>query len=437
MSTRKHKRGGTASEERKKQMKIASAKWGSRTTIPTRIVTPELLEPVLNPVSETGSESGSLNNDYRLEPQYIPVLINQGEEPICWAYACSMVLFRIFFRAVYLGYCNSTIQFGNTWITNKNSHLIFNNNRSSSLLSIINFILSIKAIIGVVLHPKNQRVNIEKEIIIYSNEKDYKIKIKLNELRQCIVLSYIFLLLIGIELNYEKPTHEYQVYELILQGNGRSSLGTMTNFIDDIKNHERRTKITKFMTQFWFTPKSNEILLKFLYNLDFRPKTLGVSEKTENTSVKFINFSHRFNLSENPSKIDKYIYNIKLLFKEARKSRVYVLISCNINDIIPSYTPDDTIDHDKHAVYAIPHPVNKDQFIIKNSWGDDHNNIIVSFDNLRNWKYIGIYVCYFNYVNFSKKTRRNYDVIFRETGIPTPEYIKLIQSQHTKINATT
>ena len=97
MSTRKHKRGGTASEEeRKKQMKIASAKWGSRTTIPTRIVTPELLEPVLNPVSETGSESGSLNNDYRLEPQYIPVLINQGGEPICWAYACSMVLFRVF-----------------------------------------------------------------------------------------------------------------------------------------------------------------------------------------------------------------------------------------------------------------------------------------------------------------------------------------------------
>jgi hypothetical protein len=187
-----------------------------------------------------------------------------------------------------------------------------------------------------------------------------------------------------------------------------------------------------FMTKFWFTRDSNDILLKYLYNLDFRPKTLGASIKIDNPSVKFINFSHTFKFNENPSKIDKYIYNIKLLFKEARKSRVYVLISCHINDIIPNYIPDARINHTSHAVYAIPHPENKEQFIIKNSWDDDNNNIIVSFDNLRNWQYIGIYVCYFNYFNYSKKTRRNYDVIFRDTGIATPEYIELIQSRHTK-----
>ena len=423
--TRKIKHGGTTSEEeRKKRWQTSSAKWSrsvSRQATPewfrsvSRQATPELLEPVLNHVLETVSDSASLQNDYRQEPEHIPVLMNQGQEPICWAYSISIVLFRVFFRAIYLGYCDSNIRLGKSWLKNKNSYLIFNNNSESSLISIINFIQSIRAIIDSILNPKNQSLNFSKKIIIYS-EKYFTINIKLNELRQCIVLSYIFLLLIGIELNYKNYDNMYDEYKFIFNGNGRNSIETIQTFIDDIKNYSQREIITKFMTKHWFTPYSNNILLGFLHNLDFRPKKLGVSIKSNDPRIKFINYSYDFVFNDPSSNIDKFIYNIKLLFKEARKCRVYILISCNITDLIPGYVINDSIDHTRHAVYAIPHPENKNQFIIKNSWGDEYNNIIVSFDDLRNWTRIKIYVCYLNYFNYSEKTRINPDVIFRDVA---------------------
>jgi len=376
---------------------------------------PELVEQVEQvPQIVLESESGSLNNEHRRESQHIPVLMNQGQEAICWAYSSSMVLFRVFFRAVYLGYCNSSIQLGNSWLKNENSYLIFNNNESSSLISIINFILSTRAIIDVVLAPINQRVNANQKIIIYSQGKDYTINIKLNELRQCIVLSYIFLVFIGIELDYKHKAQHYGVYELMLQGTGRNTIRTIKQFINDVQDYERRTNITKFMTEFWFTKKSNAILLKYLYDLHFIPR---ISEKIENTLLKFIDYYHKFIFNNPSNNIDEMIAKIKLLFKEARKSRVYVLIACDVSDLVLDYRPIDSNDHSSHAVYAIPDPENKEQFIVKNSWGDQYNNIIVSFDDLRNWKFITIYVCYFNYFDYSKKTRRNYDLIFRDVGV--------------------
>jgi len=379
-------------------------KKGAKITIQNKEERLELMHRNLSNQSESVISSYSGYNRVK-SPNF-----DQKNYKICWAYANGRIIFRYIFRAIKLGYCNSIINIGKRYFYEDDfCNRIINQYKESTIDNFYQFIE--RNLTTEYLELLFDETYTDNEIDIFL--KDDIFSCSTFQLRQTVILIYIICFLVGLGCNFDTNFNNCD------KGNNLKIIEIFFEYIREQRYYEEEnnTKIITFMSQFGFTENVINTIFDFLSNLQidiYYTKSENPREKPEDNTIKFLYYAENnyntlvekielgklFELA-NGDTIDNDIYIIKNIFKEAKKAGVYVGINFEYTeDLISNISST----HACHSIYAIP--IDNEKFMIKNSWGNEYTNIILRFEDLRNYHNVHFYLFYFNYQNKKRKTRK-------------------------------